>query len=97
MSVERSGSKEDTQSSIPVVRADGLVLVLNTPKGEHLQNFLLQSPGCLSQNVLNNLGRGLYACKDIPAHTVIDIAPVLVLDPVENEHHVKKTQLYNYT
>jgi len=28
---------------------------------------------------------------------VLEVSPVLVLDPVENEEHVKKTSLYNYT
>jgi hypothetical protein len=39
----------------------------------------------------------VFASKDIPAHTVIEVSPVLVLDPVENEEHVSKTNLYNYT
>lgn len=42
-------------------------------------------------------GRGLFASKDLAAHTILDIAPVLVLDPQENEMHVRKTDLYNYT
>jgi hypothetical protein len=39
----------------------------------------------------------VFASKDIPARTVLEVCPVLVLDPVENEEHVRKTDLYNYT
>ncbi|KAH8779214.1 hypothetical protein F5882DRAFT_329482 [Hyaloscypha sp. PMI_1271] len=42
-------------------------------------------------------GRGVFAGRDIPGRTVIEISPVLVLDPMENEEHVQKTDLYNYT
>ncbi|RFU36104.1 hypothetical protein B7463_g167, partial [Scytalidium lignicola] len=42
-------------------------------------------------------GRGIFAGKDIPARTVLEVCPVLVLDPVENEKHIRKTNLYNYT
>lgn len=42
-------------------------------------------------------GRGVFAQEPIPAGTVVDICPVLVLDPKENEEHVRKTDLYNYT
>ena len=43
------------------------------------------------------LGRGVFAGRDIPAGTQLDVCPVLVLDPKENEEHVRKTDLYNYT
>lgn len=39
----------------------------------------------------------MFAGKDIPARTVLEVCPVLVLDPVENEEYVRKTNLYNYT
>lgn len=42
-------------------------------------------------------GRGVFAGRDIPGRTVLEVSPVLVLDPVENEEHIKKTNLYNYT
>jgi hypothetical protein len=42
-------------------------------------------------------GRGVFAGRDIPGRTVLEVSPVLVLDPVENEEHIKKTDLYNYT
>ncbi|TVY73456.1 SET domain-containing protein [Lachnellula suecica] len=59
---------------IQLTRAEGLVLVLETPKG-----------------------RGVFASKDIPARTVLEVCPVLVLDPVENKEYIEKTDLYNYT
>lgn len=43
------------------------------------------------------IGRGVVAGRDIPAGTLIDTCPVLVLDPKENEEHIRKTDLYNYT
>ncbi|PSS27183.1 hypothetical protein M430DRAFT_268437, partial [Amorphotheca resinae ATCC 22711] len=42
-------------------------------------------------------GRGVFASRDIPAHTVLEVSPVLVLDPIQNADHVCKTELYNYT
>jgi len=59
---------------IALKRAEGLLLVMETPKG-----------------------RGVFAGKDIPARTVLEVCPVLVLDPVENKEHIEKTDLYNYT
>merc|ERR1712098_196490 len=38
-----------------------------------------------------------FCSKDIPGRTVLEVSPVLVLDPVENEEHIRKTNLYNYT
>lgn len=42
-------------------------------------------------------GRGVFAAKDIPGRTVIEVCPVIVLDPIENEQHIKKTMLFHYT
>lgn len=42
-------------------------------------------------------GRGVFATKDIPAHTIIDICPVLVLGIDENKKHIENTSLYHYT
>lgn len=42
-------------------------------------------------------GRGVFAAKDIPARTVLDVCPVLVLGMEENEQHIKHTSLYHYT
>ncbi|RDW91525.1 hypothetical protein BP5796_02690 [Coleophoma crateriformis] len=64
----------DRVEGVPLLRAPGLLLVMDTPKG-----------------------RGVFAGRYIPAHTLLEVCPVLVLDPVENEQHVRKTDLYNYT
>ncbi|POS88419.1 hypothetical protein EPUL_000160 [Erysiphe pulchra] len=42
-------------------------------------------------------GRGVFASEDIPAHSILEVSPVLVLNPYENEEHIRKTNLYNYT
>ncbi|CAI6338556.1 unnamed protein product [Periconia digitata] len=42
-------------------------------------------------------GRGVFAAKDIPAKTVIDVCPVLVLGVQENVDHIEHTSLYHYT
>ncbi|KAF2461420.1 hypothetical protein BDY21DRAFT_332042 [Lineolata rhizophorae] len=42
-------------------------------------------------------GRGVFAARDIPGSTVLDVCPVLVLSAEENEDHIKKTSLYHYT
>lgn len=58
----------------------------------------VHSPLNLSFTCLNSsIGRGVFAGRDIPAGTQLDVCPVLVLDPKENEEHVRKTDLYNYT
>lgn len=44
-----------------------------------------------------SIGRGVFASKDIPARIVLEVSPVLVLDPTENEEYIKKTMLVNYT
>ncbi|CAD0094787.1 unnamed protein product, partial [Aureobasidium vineae] len=42
-------------------------------------------------------GRGVFAAARIPAHTVLETCPVLVLEPTENKDHIEKTELYHYT
>ncbi|CAI9630691.1 protein methyltransferase [Alternaria burnsii] len=42
-------------------------------------------------------GRGVFATKDIPARTIIDICPVLILGIEENKTHIENTSLYHYT
>ncbi|KAF4637332.1 hypothetical protein G7Y89_g749 [Cudoniella acicularis] len=74
MSAEITRPLKEAVDGIPLQRADGLILVLETPKG-----------------------RGVFASKDIPARTVLEVSPVLVLDPKENDEHIKHTELYHYT
>jgi hypothetical protein len=42
-------------------------------------------------------GRGVFATRDIPARTIIDICPVLILGIEENKKHIENTSLYHYT
>ncbi|SMR64136.1 unnamed protein product [Zymoseptoria tritici ST99CH_3D1] len=42
-------------------------------------------------------GRGVFATNSIPRGTLIDICPVLILDPAENDKHIAHTSLYHYT
>lgn len=50
-----------------------------------------------ASNIEPVVGRGVFASRDIPAYTVLDICPVLVLSPEENKQHIEKTSLYHYT
>lgn len=63
--------------------------------------FLALSLRSLLYNPTNKsaqtLGRGLFATSAIPARTVLDVSPVLVLDPEEVELHVKHTKFWFYT
>ena len=43
------------------------------------------------------IGRGVFAKTSIPARTILDVTPVLVLDPEEVEAHVKYTKFWFYT
>jgi uncharacterized protein len=40
-------------------------------------------------------GRGVYTSKRIPANTIIEISPVIVLSPKERKA-IEETKLYNY-
>lgn len=40
-------------------------------------------------------GRGVFAAEDIPANTVIEISPVLVISSSDRKH-VEKTALFDY-
>ncbi|KAF2266685.1 protein methyltransferase [Lojkania enalia] len=42
-------------------------------------------------------GRGVFATSHIPAKTIIDVCPVLVLGLEENVKHIEHTSLYHYT
>ncbi|KAF2441627.1 SET domain-containing protein [Karstenula rhodostoma CBS 690.94] len=42
-------------------------------------------------------GRGIFATKLIPAKTVLDTCPVLILGIEENKNHIEHTSLYHYT
>ncbi|KAF9630535.1 hypothetical protein BFW01_g1097 [Lasiodiplodia theobromae] len=42
-------------------------------------------------------GRGVFAARDIPARTTIEVCPVLPLAADENDKYIKHTSLYHYT
>lgn len=42
-------------------------------------------------------GRGVFASSPIPAHSVLETCPVLILDPQENKEHIEKTEMFHYT
>jgi uncharacterized protein len=42
-------------------------------------------------------GRGVFASQPIPARTVIEVCPVLILDPAEVKEHIGHTILHHYT
>ncbi|TBU47401.1 hypothetical protein BD309DRAFT_886463 [Dichomitus squalens] len=42
-------------------------------------------------------GRGVYACREIPAQTLIEISPVLLFSAAEYEEHGRHTVLDHYT
>ncbi|KXT02688.1 hypothetical protein AC578_1159 [Pseudocercospora eumusae] len=42
-------------------------------------------------------GRGVFASAPIPAGTIIDISPVLILGIEENLNYIEHTSLYHYT
>lgn len=42
-------------------------------------------------------GRGVFASQKIETGTILDVSPVLILDPVENTTHIERTSLYHYT
>lgn len=90
MSIEEE--KEEKAGEVSLVRTEGLVLVLDTPKGKPYPN-----PTTPHNENDRGTGRGVFAGKDIPGGTILEVCPVLILDPQENEEHVRKTDLYNYT
>jgi hypothetical protein len=85
---------DSDQDDIQLERCQDLVIKIDTPKGENLQlGTKLSCYVCANKIV----GRGVFATKDIPARTIIDICPVLILGTEENKQHIEKTSLYHYT
>jgi|SRR5690242_964350 len=62
-----------------------------------------QKVGCIFVNLHEHrgadtgTGRGVFATKIIPAKTVIEVCPVLILGLEENKAHIEHTSLYHYT
>jgi uncharacterized protein len=55
--------------------------------------FMLKAYIHLGQTV--SMGRGVFTSKAIPAETVIEISPVIIMT-VEDRVHIDKTKLQNY-
>jgi hypothetical protein len=70
------------------------VLILETPKG-----WTFASLGVSIENPSLTIlpGRGVFASEDVASGSVVEVCPVLIFSPEENEAHIKKTSLYHYT
>lgn len=81
----------------PVKRLPQNITSLQQFNSIHLNHPPTQFPQPNITNPPIPTGRGVFASQDIPARTVLEVCPVLVLDPSENENYVRKTELYHYT
>lgn len=80
------------KTDIPLQRFPHLYIKVDTPKGR--THFIsLRMWGRANQST----GRGVFATEIIPAKTVIEVCPVLVLGLNENKEHIEYTSLYHYT
>ena len=79
------------QPDIPLERAKGLVLVLDTPKGRSLPNFV----SSLSRKLID-IGRGVFASTSISAKTIVEVCPVLIFDEEDNKSYISKSVLRHY-
>ncbi|KAI1797052.1 hypothetical protein LXA43DRAFT_985739 [Ganoderma leucocontextum] len=66
------------------------------------RNLLCKAPAHLNSAGLrieyaDGKGRGVYACREIPAQTLIEISPVLLFPAAEYEAHGRHTMLDHYT
>ena len=77
--------------AVALNRALGIGIVMDTPKGPVTRLLL----GLFNAD-LDSVGRGIVATKDIPARTIVETSPVLVL-PVQDLKALKSTLLNHYT
>ena len=81
-------------------RANGLVLVSNTPKGMAHRIGLLRArflnPHFRSSLLIGSSGRGVFASMDILAGSIVEINPVLILS-TQDAHAIQTTLLNHYT
>ena len=74
-------------------RASGLVVVMDTPKGlVIIHNARIAAHA----NAKTIVGRGIFAGKDIPAGSVVETSPVLIM-PMQDLDALKSTLLNHYT
>ena len=91
----------DLSNSVALERSPHLIMLLHTPKGA--LSLPLPLPPRLTppdhRLIVTSAtpGRGIFAARPIPAHATLDVCPVLVLSPEDNEHHIRHTQLHHYT
>lgn len=70
----------------------------NPPKHENPQQPIkLQRASGLTLVSHTPKGRGVFASQLIPAKTIIEVCPVLILDPADAGNHISKTMLDHYT
>ena len=75
-------------------RASGLVVVMDTPKG--LVIIHNASRIAAEADAKTIVGRGIFAAKDIPARSVVETSPVLIM-PMQDLDGLKSTLLNHYT
>lgn len=84
-------------SHIPLQRCPDLGIISDTPKGCIVTRVFARLLLLFLEYADALVGRGVFATRDIPAKTVIDVCPVLVLGIEENKKHLEHTSLYHYT
>jgi hypothetical protein len=90
----------DDISGIPLQRVAGLIMVLDTPKGSKIPwshpAFARYLTFLLGLRLMHSSRPRVFASSDIPAESIIEVSPALVLDPKDQEV-IRKTQLDHYT
>lgn len=86
-----SGRLFPDAEAVLLIRAEGLIMISNTPKGMKLRASIVQVEDLIAWS-----GRGVFASSDLPAKSIIEISPVLIL-PAGDVHVVKTTLLDHYT
>lgn len=87
-----SGSRSN-DIVVALNRASGLVMVMDTPKGLII---IHNARIAVDANAKTIIGRGIFATKDIPADSVVEISPVLIM-PMQDLDALKSTLLIHYT
>lgn len=80
---------------VQLERAAGLLLFLDTPKGIQSRPYFCYYSSRLRLTD-SDPGRGVFAAEDIPAQTIIETCPALVLPPKDLDA-IRSTELNHYT
>lgn len=78
---------------VPLNRASGLVVVMDTPKGLVIIHNARIAADADAKTIV---GRGIFAAKDIPARSIVETSPVLIM-PMQDLDALKSTLLNHYT